>query len=129
MIDATDIAVLRALEESLWRAETRFDRALMERTFAPDFFEIGQSGRIWSRDACLSHASQPLVARLPLAHFQVRLVTADVAHATYVSAVTYDGVEAYAHRSSIWRRAVAGWQLVFHQGTPTTRDALTDRIS
>jgi len=40
---------LPALEQTLWRRETRFDRALMEATFAPGFFEFGRSGRRYTR--------------------------------------------------------------------------------
>jgi hypothetical protein len=108
------------LEESLWRPETRFDRALMERTFAPDFFEFGRSGRVWSRAECLEHEMQPIAARLPLLDFAVHVVAENVMLVTYVSAVTYDGAEEFANRSSIWRRIGHDWQLCFHQGTPTT---------
>jgi hypothetical protein len=41
------------LEETLWRAETRGDRALMDATFADDFFEFGRSGRVWTQDEML----------------------------------------------------------------------------
>ncbi len=40
-----DIETLTRLEESLWRAETRYDPVLMDRIFADDFFEFGRSGR------------------------------------------------------------------------------------
>ena len=41
---------LRCLEESLWRAETRFDRDHMNEVLAPDFFELGRSGRVYGRE-------------------------------------------------------------------------------
>ena len=44
-----DTDKLMALEETLWRADTRYDRILMEQTFAPDFVEIGRSGRRYER--------------------------------------------------------------------------------
>ena len=120
---ARDIGVIRtlyALEESLWRPETRFDRALMERTLAADFFEFGRSGRVWTREDCLAHDYQEINARLPLDNFAVHDVSDDVVMVTYVSAVTYDGVEELANRCSVWRRVGGDWQLRFHQGTPTT---------
>jgi len=46
-------AEFRDLEESMWRAETRFDRGYVERLLHPDFFEFGRSGRVWLP----SHAS------------------------------------------------------------------------
>lgn len=118
MSDATDTAVLVALEDSLWRPETRFDRALMERTFAPEFFEFGRSGRVWTRTECLDAPPQPFSARLT--DIAVRYVTPDVAQVTYKCVGTFDGVELPGNRSSLWRRTGDTWQLVFHQGTPTS---------
>lgn len=120
MISATDLETLRALETSLWHAETRFDLALMKQTFAPEFTEIGGSGRVWSREECLALETQEIACRLPLPNFAARLLSADIAQVTYISVVTSDGIEAFAQRSSIWRRDGAGWRLVFHQGTPTS---------
>jgi hypothetical protein len=109
---------LRTLEESLWRAETRFDRELMESTFAPDFYEIGRSGRIHTRQACLDVARQPIDAVVPLPDFAVRVISPDVVQVTYSSLVRYDDTLEKGRRSSIWSRAGEGWLLRFHQGTP-----------
>ena len=108
---------LELLEESLWRAETRFDSEWMERVLSTDFFEFGRSGRVYGRQECLDVDCQPIDARLPLEDLRIRLISSDVAQVTYVSSVTYDGIEELANRSSIWTRAEHGWQLRFHQGT------------
>ena len=113
-----DVEQLRVLEESLWRAETRFNRQLMERTFAEDFYEVGRSGRIYSLKACLEVAPQPIDAVLPLPDFKARAISPDVAQVTYSSFVTYDGIVEKGRRSSIWCREAASWRLRFHQGTP-----------
>ena len=115
--DDSDWAELRVLEESLWRVETRFDLALMEKTFARDFYEIGRSGRIHTRQDCLDVSPEPIDALLPLADFTVRLISADVAQVTYTSHVTYGGVVQRGLRSSIWTRTADSWALRFHQGT------------
>jgi len=113
-----DRKLLQRLEEDLWREETRFDIAYMERLLAEDFVEFGRSGRIYRRDETLAHPRQPIEAVLPLPDFAVRLLTGDVAQVTYNSAVTYDGVVQQGRRSSIWSRTAHGWVLRFHQGTP-----------
>jgi hypothetical protein len=46
------------------------------------------------------------------------MLDANLAQVTYVSAVTFEGVEQWARRSSLWSRIGRGWQLRFHQGTP-----------
>jgi hypothetical protein len=120
MISQSDIATLRRLEEELWIAETRFDETYMNEIFAPDFFEFGRSGRVWSRAELISKGAPSIAAVLPLPDLAVREISNDVVQVTYNSAVTYDGIAEYGRRSSIWSRATTrvGWQLRFHQGTP-----------
>ena len=115
-ISKEDYERLRQLEETLWRTEYRFDRAYMERTLAPDFLEFGRSGRVYKREDTLNIESHPIRAKLPLPRFEARLISADVALITYVSA--YDDAIETANRSSLWSRYPTGWRLRFHQGTP-----------
>ena len=109
---------LRVLEESLWRAETRFDKRYMEEVLAPDFGEFGRSGRRYDRVTAMGMGSpgDRIGARLPLAGFEVHLVAENVG--TYTSEVEYDEVQR-AHRSSLWVRQQGRWRLRFHQGTPS----------
>ena len=88
---------LEILEESLWRAETRFDRDYLERILAPDFIEFGRSGRIYQRSESLGGPAEPIQA--VLRNFDVRLIDANVALVTYVSAVTYRGGSAERQNS------------------------------
>ena len=117
-ITAKDRDKLQRLEEELWMEQTRFDRPYMEQIMAPDFFEIGRSGRVHSRDSCLAHEAVPIEAIIPLQNLRIRLLTPDVAQVTYDSAVTYDGVIEKGRRSSIWTKSGENWKLRFHQGTP-----------
>ena len=116
-LSTQDLHDLQVFEESLWRADVRFDRERMNQILAPDFFEFGRSGRVYGREDALGTPAQPVDANLPLKEFHARLLDADVAQVTYVSAVTHEGVEEIANRSSIWTRNDGGWQLRFHQGT------------
>jgi len=109
---------LRRLEESLWRAETHFDRDHMSEVLAPDFLEFGRSGGVYRREEILDDPAQPINATLPLAKFAVRSIAADVALVTYVSEVTDGEVKEVANRSSLWSRHAGGWRIRFHQGTP-----------
>jgi hypothetical protein len=115
---SADFQDLKRLEEGLWRPEIRFDRAKMEQILAPDFFEFGRSGRVYQRAETVEFSPRPFRATLPLVDFTARLLSRDIAQATYVSIVQYDGGEERALRSSIWTRTPLGWQLRFHQGTP-----------
>lgn len=117
----TDIhATLQALEESLWRAETRFDDARMGRLFAEDFLEFGRSGRIYTRDEMLlgNGATTEIEAVLPLPEFRIRKLSDEIYQVLYVSKVRYGATLEIGNRSSLWRRKTDGWELCFHQGTP-----------
>lgn len=110
---------LTELEVSLWRAETRGDRRLMDEILAEDFFEFGRSGKVWGRDGMLIDSCPPIEIRLPLPAFKIKLLNDETALVTYDSIVQYDTLQ-YAHRSSIWSFIDGRWRLRFHQGTPYT---------
>ena len=118
VISEEDRAELTRLEEAMWRAETRFDLGFQHARFAPDFFEFGRSGRVYSREQTVSVPPQEIRAVLPLAHLAIRLIDRDTAHLTYNSQVKYGEATEYGRRSSIWSRTSSGWVMRFHQGTP-----------
>lgn len=111
---------IRKLEESLWRAETRFDKELMNQIFAQDFFEFGRSGKTYTRDKMLFDKEnfQEINAKIPLPEFHVRHLSNDVIQTTYISEVDSNGVVQRGNRSSIWSKINGTWCLRFHQGTP-----------
>ncbi len=117
MLDESVSFVLKELEESLWRSETRFDLAHQEKVFAPDFFEFGRSGRTYTREQMVRSERQPIRAKLPLQSFRIHPLDANNVLVTYVSEVQYEELER-ANRCSVWSRTSDGWQLRFHQGTP-----------
>lgn len=108
---------LITLEHSLWRTETRFDRALMDATFAPGFREFGRSGRRYSRDELLPDGETHRIDAA-LHNLTVNDLSDTLALVTYISELrTPDGAE-WANRSSLWDHSSGIWQLRFHQGTP-----------
>ena len=120
MVTGDDLDVLRELEESLWRPETRFDDDYMERIFAADFFEFGRSGRRYRRDEMFfgGQGLTDIAAEFPLRNFSARFLSDDIVQVTYISQVTYGADVQYGNRSSIWNRDAGEWKLRFHQGTP-----------
>lgn len=119
-VNSDVLETLRQLEESLWRAETRFDKVHMNEVCAADYFEFGRSGKVYSRSEFLADqgATSTIDAVLPLPNFSARHLAEDVVQVTYVSEATYDGHLVRGNRSSIWSRTSGGWELRFHQGTP-----------
>lgn len=117
-LDASDALTLHALEEAMWRPETRFDRAYMDAILTADFEEIGQSGRVWSRAEAIDLGPLPIDVRLPLEDFSAVELAPGVAHVRYAS-IPEHGTRSAALRSSIWVRSDR-WRLRFHQATATT---------
>lgn len=125
--DPVLVAHLLDLESDLLRPEIRRSRDRLEALLAPDFLELGASGRTYDRaslvaaladEASAAHAGEE-PASVRVEAFAVRLLARDVALATYRSVRTgTDGeVATVSLRSSIWRRDAGAWRMVFHQGT------------
>lgn len=117
-VSEQDRLEITRLEEAMWRGETRFDLMFQETRFAPDFFEFGRSGRVYSRKQIILSEAGEIQAKLPLENLSIRLLDENTAHVTYNSHVEYNGVVEHARRSSIWSRGEEGWVMRFHQGTP-----------
>ena len=115
---------LEALEESLWRAETRFDHEYMERILAPDYVEFGGSGRVYQREDTLNvPPTKTIPAILPLHHFHIRPIDEHTVLVTYVSEVAYEDVAEIRNRSSLWSKMDGAWRLRFHQDTPVKKSS------
>ena len=110
-------AEFRDLEESMWRPETRYDPASLERILHPDFFEFGRSGRVWAHEDTVTSEPGEIEARFPLPGFAVYPIDANTVLVTYTSVVRHETWD-YANRSSIWVRDAGTWHLRFHQATP-----------
>ena len=108
---------LYPLELTLWSRDTRFNRAMMDATFAPDFHEFGRSGRRYTREQLLFDAAQVRDIDATLHDFTEHPLSGTITLCTYISEVhTPNGTE-WANRASIWDRGSGRWQLRFHQGT------------
>lgn len=75
----------------------------------PDFWEVGASGRRYSRDYVLAE----LERRWETADFHGRRLS----HEVYLLTYTLFQGKRQTRRATIWQRTVAGWKILFHQGT------------
>jgi len=115
MDDATIEAVIAA-ERTLLDPAIRTDRAALEHWLDPEFTEIGQSGRLWTRAEILDDllaTGQSAFETAELTEPQVRQLAPDCYLLTYV--VHIGGRR--SRRSSIWRFRAGQWRLIFNQGT------------
>jgi hypothetical protein len=113
---------LRELETELHKDETRRNRKRMEMLLHPDFVEFGQSGTRYSRADILKElASNSARPAIYASDFDLVILAQGVALLTYLSAHVDAGGTPHRHalRSSLWVYTEVGWQMRFHQGTPT----------
>jgi hypothetical protein len=91
---------------------------------AADFVEFGRSGAVYGRQQIVEALREERPAVRTMSDFSVRWLADDVALVTYRSARRDSDRAEPVHslRSSIWRTIDGRWQMVFHQGTPTSAD-------
>ena len=119
----TDPALLCVLDELRQRepifhrpefGSTRADHLAMT---AEDFWEVGASGRRYSRDHVLDvldgRRGNPQPDPWETSGFHCRRL----ADAVYLLTYTLRQGERVTRRATIWRRDADGWKIVFHQGT------------
>ena len=95
----------------------------LARLLADDFLEFGSSGRVFDRQQVIATLPLQPKEQFALTEFQVRLLAPTITLAMYRvvrSGEQHEAPQGSLH-SSIWRWAGGRWQMVFHQGTPTTR--------
>jgi hypothetical protein len=108
---------LAAREPVFHRPEFGTTRAEFDAMMDPEFFEVGASGRKYSREFVLD----ALDLRRPAAteHLVViDLACRQICADTFL--VTYQLEQAHgrlSRRSTLWRHSAQGWKVLYHQGT------------
>lgn len=105
-------------ELALLQPDTRRSPERLLAFLAPEFREIGASGRMFDRDtiiaALTSEAVPPAAPEPQLSELTGDCVGADLVLLTY--RLSYEGRT--SRRSSLWRVRGGRAELLFHQGTP-----------
>lgn len=109
----------------------RFGHSLadFERSTAPDFWEVGASGRRYSRDFILQMRSREELVDADKAGwiasgFALRRLGPDCYLLTY----TLDQAGRLTRRATIWEKTAEGWRILYHQGTIVTAEAGDDSL-
>jgi hypothetical protein len=120
----TDPSVLGVLNELIsrepifHRPELGTARVDFENMTATDFWEVGASGRRYSRDYVLNTLEErcagPYVDEWETKDFHCRKLADDVYLLTYT--LTQDN-RRKTRRSTIWQHTPEGWKIIYHQGT------------
>ena len=108
---------LRRREPIFHRPEFGASRADFERMTEPDFWEVGASGRHYSRQYVLdvldARRDSPEPDVWETFGFHCRQLATDIYLLTY----TLRQEARLTRRATIWRHTPDGWKIVFHQGT------------
>lgn len=99
-------------ELTLLQPAVRSDVDAVDALLAPDFTEIGRSGRVWDRAGMLASIAgfESSTVAVDASEVSGRRVGDDLVLVTYSTPG--------ALRSSLWRRSDGRWRVVFHQATP-----------
>jgi len=115
------LAELRDREPIFHRPEFGSNLADVEQQMAPDFWEVGASGRRYSRDHVVAVLRERLASGREdpwtTSGFHCNRLGSD----TYLLTYTLRQQDRVTRRVTVWRRVAPGrWQALFHQGTPVT---------
>ena len=109
---------LLALLEDLRQREPIFHRPAFPTHMSPDYWEVGASGRRYSRDFILRHLEQNPPIDAATAGWQASDHSLQqLGPDTYLLAYTLLQGDRLTRRSTIWQSTSAGWQVLYHQGT------------
>jgi len=109
---------LRCREPIFHRSEFASDRAGFEQMMSPDYWEVGASGRRYSRDFILQTLGQNPPVDADVAGWQswnheCRRLGPDAYLLTYKLRQR----DRLTRRATIWRKTPESWQVLYHQGT------------
>jgi hypothetical protein len=111
---------LRRREPIFHNPEFGSTAAEFERSTTPDYWEVGASGRRYSRDFILAWAKESLAhfvdakyAGWQTTEFGLRRLGPD----TYLLTYMLDQAGRRTRRSTIWQSSENGWRILYHQGT------------
>jgi hypothetical protein len=115
---AAVLAELSKREPIFHRPEFGTTRADFEKMTVEDFWEVGASGRRYSR----AHILDELERRYAAPHddewecsaFHCRKLADDIFLLTYT---LLQNRERRTRRATLWQRTSEGWKIVYHQGT------------
>lgn len=109
---------LEKREPIFHRPEFGTTRADFENMTEPTFWEVGASGRRYSRQYVLDELEKRYADPTWKDEWQAHgFHCQEIATGNYLLTYTLVQAERVTRRSTIWRRTDQGWKIVYHQGT------------
>jgi hypothetical protein len=122
--------IFHRLEHLKGRVPSRTD---FEDMMTPNFFEIGASGNLYTRDVVLqtleerhrNPSSEP--DRWQTSGFRRTSPVPSTWLLSYRLQQELPSGSRITRRTTLWKQSAAGWRILFHQGTPVNPVATTNR--
>jgi len=123
-ITHTDPSLAPVLEE-LKRREPIFHtlafgrtRADLEKATAEEYWEVGASGRRYSREFILDELEKHPPVDAAAVGWECRdQAVRQLGEDTYLMTYTLRQLERVTRRATIWQKTADGWRILYHQGT------------
>lgn len=109
---------LQELELCLLQPGVRKSQRAAE-LLADGFVEFSSSGRTYTKEQIIAALQTEAITQYTITQFKVELLLPHVALVTY-RAHRHTDPPQHTLRNSIWVHRSRQWQMVFHQGTPTS---------
>jgi len=113
---------LRPLEPIFHTPDFGLEPADAARRTAPDYWEVGASGRRYSRDFILQTLADNPPANAATLRWRasghaLRQLSTTPGAETFLLTYTLRQQDRLTRRSTLWQRTPTGWQILYHQGT------------
>ena len=123
------LAELRRREPIFHTPEFGTTNADFERVMAPDYWEVGASGRRYSRDFILqAFTDAPPVDAASAGWESSGHALRRLGPDTYLLTYTLCQGERLTRRATIWQSTAEGWRILYHQGTIITAEDKQDDL-
>ena len=111
--------------DDLRRREPIFHRPEFPTVMSSDYWEVGASGRRYTRDFILETLAQHPPIDASVANWQATdFALQELAPNTYLLTYTLDQADRLTRRSTLWQRTPENWHILYHQGTIVAPEAL-----
>jgi len=108
---------LKRREPIFHHPEFGIERVDFEHMTAPEFWEVGASGKRYSREFILDMLEKGHGHPVPESWKTSDFHCQEIAPDNYLITYTLLQGERLTRRATIWRRVALDWQIVYHQGT------------
>ncbi len=109
------------LEKELHEPSVRKDGKRLDQLLHDSFTEIGRSGALFDKNQIMSALSSESIHSVWSQDYTAQAIDDELVLLTYRSARVEPNqtLSRFSRRASLWQLTDLGWQMVYHQGTPT----------